>query len=71
MIKNAKLLDFENYGYPSIQKIGLFGNNGVFMPMVTLFTWPVWRSIILILKKIVRICKVRRLPTYKLRYNDR
>jgi hypothetical protein len=20
---------FENYGYPSIQKIGLFGNNGV------------------------------------------
>jgi KaiC/GvpD/RAD55 family RecA-like ATPase len=22
-------MDFENYGYPSIQKIGLFGNNGV------------------------------------------
>lgn len=39
-LKNAKLLQwtFENYGYPSIQKIGLFGNNGVFMPMVTLLS---------------------------------
>lgn len=34
---NAKLLKWtiENYGYPSPQKIGLFGNDGVFMPMLT------------------------------------
>jgi hypothetical protein len=34
---NAKLLKWtiENYGYPSPQKIGLIGNNGVFMPMMT------------------------------------
>ncbi|WP_294217751.1 hypothetical protein [uncultured Chryseobacterium sp.] len=38
--KNAKLLKwtFENYGYPSLQKIGLIGNNDVFMPMLTLFS---------------------------------
>lgn len=32
---NAQLLKwtFENYGYPSVQKIGLIGNDGVFMPM--------------------------------------
>ncbi|WP_307448873.1 MULTISPECIES: hypothetical protein [Chryseobacterium] len=38
--KNAKLLKwtFENYGYPSLQKIGLIGNNNVFMPMLTLFS---------------------------------
>lgn len=38
--KNAMLLKwtFENYGYPSLQKIGLTGNNGVFMPMLTLFS---------------------------------
>lgn len=36
-LKNAKLLKWaiENYGYPSPQKIGIFGNDGVFMPMVT------------------------------------
>lgn len=34
---NAKLLKWtiENYGFPSPQKIGLYGNNGVFMPMLT------------------------------------
>lgn len=34
---NAKLLKWtiENYGYPSPQKIGMFGNDGVFMPMLT------------------------------------
>ncbi|MBE0390321.1 hypothetical protein [Flavobacterium sp. PL002] len=34
---NAKLLKWtiENYGYPSPQKIGLIGNDGVFMPMLT------------------------------------
>lgn len=33
--KNADLLlwTFKNYGYPSKQKIGLIGNEGVFMPM--------------------------------------
>jgi len=38
--RNAKLLKwaFENYGYPSIQKIGLIGNNDVFMPMHPLFS---------------------------------
>ncbi|QXU51697.1 hypothetical protein KYG33_19415 [Chryseobacterium sp. D764] len=37
---NAQLLKwtFENYGYPSIQKIGLIGNDGVFMPMHPLFS---------------------------------
>lgn len=37
---NAELLKwtFENYGYPSIQKIGLIGNDGVFMPMHPLFS---------------------------------
>ncbi|MFZ4931079.1 hypothetical protein [Chryseobacterium sp. Mn2064] len=37
---NAKLLKwtFENYGYPSVQKIGLIGNNDVFMPMHPLFS---------------------------------
>ncbi|WP_370899165.1 hypothetical protein [Chryseobacterium gossypii] len=36
--KNAKLLKwtFENYGFPSLQKIGLWGNNNVFMPMEVL-----------------------------------
>lgn len=36
-LKNAKLLKWtlENYGYPSLQKIGLEGNDGVFMPMMT------------------------------------
>jgi hypothetical protein len=35
--KNAKLLKWtlENYGYPSLQKIGIIGNDGVFMPMLT------------------------------------
>tara|TARA_R110000868_G_C10830985_1_gene759388 strand:+ start:413 stop:1252 length:840 start_codon:yes stop_codon:yes gene_type:complete len=34
---NAKLLRWtiENYGYPSPQKIGITGNDGVFMPMLT------------------------------------
>jgi hypothetical protein len=34
---NAKLLKWtiENYGCPSPQKIGLIGNDGVFMPMMT------------------------------------
>ena len=34
---NARLLKWtiENYCYPSPQKIGLYGNDGVFMPMVT------------------------------------
>ncbi len=37
---NAQLLKwtFENYGYPSVQKIGLIGNGGVFMPMHPLFS---------------------------------
>lgn len=37
---NAQLLKwtFENYGYPSVQKIGLIGNGGVFMPMHSLFS---------------------------------
>ncbi|MGH1520504.1 hypothetical protein [Chryseobacterium sp. JK1] len=37
---NARLLKwtFENYGYPSVQKIGLIGNNDVFMPMHPLFS---------------------------------
>jgi hypothetical protein len=37
---NAQLLKwtFENYGYPSVQKIGLLGNGGVFMPMHPLFS---------------------------------
>jgi hypothetical protein len=35
--KNARLLKWtlENYGYPSLQKIGIRGNDGVFMPMLT------------------------------------
>lgn len=34
---NARLLKWtiENYGYPSPQKIGIFGNDGVSMPMLT------------------------------------
>ena len=34
---NARLLKWtiENYGYPSPQKIGIYGNDGVFMPMMT------------------------------------
>lgn len=34
---NARLLKWtiENYGYPSPQKIGITGNDGVFMPMLT------------------------------------
>ncbi len=37
---NAQLLKwtFENYGYPSVQKIGLIGNDGIFMPMHPLFS---------------------------------
>lgn len=33
--KNAKLFmwTFSNYGFPSLQKIGLWGNNNTFMPM--------------------------------------
>lgn len=33
--KNAKLFvwAFNNYGFPSLQKIGLWGNNDIFMPM--------------------------------------
>jgi hypothetical protein len=36
-IINARLLKWtiENYGYPSPQKIGVTGNDGVFMPMLT------------------------------------
>jgi hypothetical protein len=36
-LKNARLLKWtiENYGYPSPKKIGVFGNDGVFMPMRT------------------------------------
>lgn len=35
--KNAKLLEwtFINYGFPSLQKIGLYGDNNIFMPMNT------------------------------------
>ena len=38
--KNTQLLKwaFENHGYPSLQKIGLVGNNDVFMPMLTFFS---------------------------------
>lgn len=38
--KNAKLLvwTFENFGYPSLKKIGLWGNNNEFMTMSTLLT---------------------------------
>lgn len=38
--ENVELLKwtFENYGYPSMQKIGLIGNNGVFMPMINLLS---------------------------------
>ncbi|RLJ23288.1 hypothetical protein CLU97_4523 [Chryseobacterium sp. 7] len=37
--KNASLLlwTFKNYGFPSKQKIGLAGNNNIFMPMGVLF----------------------------------
>ncbi|MGI9582689.1 hypothetical protein ACR1PO_15955 [Chryseobacterium sp. RRHN12] len=37
---NAGLIKwtFENHGYPSVQKIGLIGNDGVFMPMHALFS---------------------------------
>lgn len=33
--KNAKLFmwTFDNFGFPSLQKIGLWGNNDIFMPM--------------------------------------
>jgi len=36
--KNAQLLiwTINNYGYPSLQKIGLWGNNGIFMPTSTI-----------------------------------
>lgn len=36
--KNRQLLvwTFNNYGYPSLQKMGLWGNNDVFMPMNSL-----------------------------------
>ena len=38
--KNARLLKWtlENYGYPSLQKIALTGNNDVFMPMLTFWS---------------------------------
>ncbi len=38
--KNAELMKwtFENYGYPSLQRIGIVGNNDVFMPMLTFFS---------------------------------
>jgi hypothetical protein len=38
--KNARLLKWtiENYGYPSPQKIGVFGNDGVLMPILTLLS---------------------------------
>ena len=38
--KNAQLMKwtFENYGYPSLQKIGILGNDDVFMPMLTFFS---------------------------------
>jgi hypothetical protein len=31
------LWTIENYGYPSPQKIGITGNDGVFMPMLTFY----------------------------------
>ncbi|KMQ68005.1 hypothetical protein ACM39_09035 [Chryseobacterium sp. FH2] len=36
--KNELLLlwTFNNYGYPSLQKIGLWGNNNTFMPMISI-----------------------------------
>ena len=38
-LKNAKLMKwiFDNYGYPSLQKVGVFGNDDVFLPMSTFF----------------------------------
>lgn len=38
--KNAKLMKwiFDNYGYPSLQKVGVFGNDDVFLPMSTFFS---------------------------------
>ncbi|AZA79213.1 hypothetical protein EG347_17715 [Chryseobacterium sp. G0186] len=38
--KNARLLKwtFENYGYPSLQKISFDGNKGIFMPMANLLS---------------------------------
>lgn len=39
-LKNAKLMKwiFDNYGYPSLQKVGIFGNDDVFLPMSTFFS---------------------------------
>lgn len=39
-LKNAKLMKwiFDNYGYPSLQKVGVFGNDDVFLPMSTFFS---------------------------------
>ena len=38
-LKNSKLMKwiFDNYGYPSLQKVGVFGNDDVFLPMSTFF----------------------------------
>jgi len=39
-LKNAKLMKwiFDNYGYPSLQKVGVFGKDDVFLPMSTFFS---------------------------------
>ena len=39
-LKNANLMKwiFDNYGYPSLQKVGIFGNDDVFLPMSTFFS---------------------------------
>ena len=39
-LKNANLMKwiFDNYGYPSLQKVGVFGNDDVFLPMSTFFS---------------------------------
>ena len=58
--KNAELLlwTFKNYGYPSLQKIGLWGNNDVFMPMSSLYLHMPWQDQYLeIQKKILEYVK--------------
>ena len=58
--KNGRLLlwTFENYGYPSLQKIGLYGNNEVHMPMSSLFLHMPWQDQYLeIQKKILEYVK--------------
>lgn len=58
--KNAELFlwTFKNYGYPSLQKIGLWGNNDVFMPMSSLYLHMPWQDQYLeIQKKILEYVK--------------